>query len=69
MAELPLDAPPVTVADMVRCVNREVRLREKVYPVLVESGKMSQGKADREVQAMQETMNYLQKAAKAGVTP
>lgn len=41
-------------------VDRECRMRQRVYPRWVESGKMSQKNADKELQAMAEVGDLIQ---------
>jgi hypothetical protein len=41
-----------TAAEKLACVNREITMRRRVYPRWVESGKMSQAKADTEIGIM-----------------
>lgn len=41
-----------TVAEMIKCAKREVAQRQRVYPRLVERGKMTQKKADYEIKMM-----------------
>lgn len=40
------------------CIKRELNKRRYVYPKLVESGKMTQGKADDEINTMEEILNH-----------
>ena len=42
----------VSVAEMLACVDREIGLREKVYPRFVLSGKLTQVNANRELERM-----------------
>lgn len=51
--------PPVTVAEMVACVEREIAMRGRVYPRRVADGKMTQAKADAEVRAMRAVLATL----------
>jgi hypothetical protein len=57
----------ITMLDQIACVKREIAMRERVYPRWVESKKMSQQKADKEIETMRtvlitlETMNQQQK--------
>lgn len=48
-----LPPAPVTKTDKIRCLERELRQRAKVYPRLIETHRMRQEQADREVQVMQ----------------
>ena len=53
MSDLLTDAPaPITLADQIRCVERELGYRRKVYPHLVATKRMSQGAMEREVAVM-----------------
>ena len=55
------DAPPsVSLARQVECARREVRQRERVYPRLVQDGRMSQAKADEEIEAMRAIVRALE---------
>jgi hypothetical protein len=42
-----------TVQDKRECATREARLRRRVYPRWVQSGKMTQRQADREIAIME----------------
>jgi hypothetical protein len=46
------DMFPITKPDKLACLEREIKLRERVYPRWVGGGKMSQDKADREIAVM-----------------
>lgn len=39
----------ITNSDKLNCADREVRLRKRVYPHLVDQGKMSAGRAALEI--------------------
>jgi hypothetical protein len=54
---------PVTIFDEVECVEREVRLREQVYPRRVSQGKMTQAQATRELARMRAVLARLQRTA------
>jgi hypothetical protein len=49
----------VTVADQIRCVRREIAMRQNVYPKWVASGRMKQEDADKELAAMQAVHDSL----------
>lgn len=49
MGEHLLIAPDEQVA----CVERELRMRRRVYPRWVEAGRMTQAKADAEIRTME----------------
>jgi len=38
-----------TADDKLRCLQRELALRERVYPARVATGRMKQAEADREI--------------------
>jgi hypothetical protein len=46
------DLFPPTLDEMIDCVDRELRLRAIVYPRRVADKRLSQAKADREVELM-----------------
>ncbi len=43
---------PITAADKHLCAQRELRLRQRVYPARVREGKMAADQADREISIM-----------------
>jgi hypothetical protein len=43
----------ITTADKLACAERELALRKNVYPRWVEQGRMSAGRAAREIALMQ----------------
>lgn len=47
------------IDSMRRTALRELDKRRKFYPKWVQAGKMSQGKADFELQSMQEIVDYF----------
>lgn len=51
----------VCLADMLAEVTRELAQRERVYPRLVEAGKLSQADADRQMLCMRAVETYLSK--------
>jgi hypothetical protein len=46
------DLFPITKADKLACIEREIKMRETVYPRWVTESRMSQTKADRELEVM-----------------
>lgn len=52
MADL-FGAPPIEKRDKVRCLQRELDMRRRVYPRWVQTGKMLQVSADREIATME----------------
>jgi hypothetical protein len=49
----------ISYADQLACVVRELAMRRRVYPRWVESGKMTQAKADLEIRAMEAVAETL----------
>jgi len=49
----------VTHAEMIDCVRREIRLRERVYPRWVQQGKLTQKLADEELLRMRTVLGFL----------
>jgi hypothetical protein len=45
--------PAFTSAEKRECAERELKMRQRVYPRWVQSEKMTQAKADREIALMQ----------------
>lgn len=43
----------ITSADKLACVERELKMRRRVYPRWIEDGRMSAGKAAHEIAAME----------------
>jgi hypothetical protein len=54
---------PYTLAEQIKCVDREIAMRSVVYPGRVRAGKMSQAKADYELACMREVLRTLQRLA------
>jgi len=44
----------ITAADKLHCCERELRLRYRVYPRLIDKQKMTQRLADREIELMEQ---------------
>lgn len=42
----------ITTADKLACAERELKMRQSVYPRWIDAGKMSAGKATHEIEAM-----------------
>jgi hypothetical protein len=43
----------ITTADKLACAERELKMRKRVYPRWVEEGRMSLGKSEHEIAAME----------------
>lgn len=56
----PITEPiPVTIEDQVKCVEREISMREGAYPRFIAAHKMTQQTADREIAAMKAILRTL----------
>lgn len=51
----------IDLAAQIKCVEREIGMRERVYPRWVASKKMSQQKADAEIAAMNAVLATLKR--------
>lgn len=49
----------VSLEQQIACVERELGLRRKVYPVWIEKKKMKEDKATYEIDAMEAVLNTL----------
>jgi hypothetical protein len=49
----------VSLRDQVACVEREIALRERLYPRWVSDGRMTPGKADSEIAGMRAVLETL----------
>lgn len=59
------DQPGVSLRDQLRCVEREIALRQAVYPRWVRSGRMKADIAEREIAAMTAVLGTLRSAKEA----
>lgn len=50
----------------IRCVEREISMRQRVYPRYVAKGNMTQHQADNETSCMKAVLNTLKRVAEAG---
>lgn len=48
-----------SISEQIKCVEREIDMRKRVYPRLIISGKMTQGQADRELDLMKAVYQTL----------
>lgn len=48
-----MTAAPITPADKRACIERELRMRRRVYPRWVEAGRLTRQQADREIAVME----------------
>jgi len=52
----------ITVDDMVGELEREIVLRKRVYPKWVDAKKLSRSEADRRIELLEATVNYLKES-------
>ena len=50
-----------SIDDMIKCIEREIGMRMRVYPRWVEQNKMTQEKALNEINTMQAILEQLKK--------
>jgi hypothetical protein len=53
----------ITVKDKLKCVERELEYRKRVYPRLIAGHKMSQAVADRELRLMDSIVEDYRRSA------
>jgi hypothetical protein len=58
----------VSIEEQVTCAERELRMRERVYPRQVASGKMTDQLAERELRAMTAIVATLRRLRQAAPT-
>ena len=67
MNDLLTDAlPPVTLADQIKCIERELAMRDRVYPRWISSGKMKQAAAHEEIRRMEAVLDTLNRLKDEG---
>ena len=54
-----------TIDEQIDCVKREIGMRERVYPKWVQTRRLSQEQADRELGRMRAELNTLQNLKRA----
>jgi hypothetical protein len=54
-----------TLTELRECAEREIRLRRRVYPNRVDTGRMSQRDADRQIAMMEEIATKLRELEQA----
>ena len=54
-----MGALPIPIAAQIACIEREIAMRERVYPRWVNEGRMKQNKADAELAAMRAVLATL----------
>jgi hypothetical protein len=55
-----MSEPTISLADQIRCVRREIAMREAVYPRRVSIKKMKQETADHELAAMRAVLATIE---------
>lgn len=51
----------VTLEQQIECIERELRMREQVYPRRIEAGRMTRDQADRELLCMRAVLDTLRR--------
>ena len=59
----------VSIDEQVKCVEREIGMRVRVYPAWVQNGRMTQAKADHELKAMRAVLATLEAIQKERAHP
>lgn len=54
-----IDNRKINIDEMIKCIEREIGMRQKVYPKWVAMKKMSQEKADLEIRTMTAVLDQL----------
>lgn len=49
----------ITIDQQIKCVERELALRRRVYPAWVSKGRMKQADADREIETMEAVLKTV----------
>jgi hypothetical protein len=55
-----MDVPKFTFADFEACARRELKYRIRVYPRLVDEGRMNEARAQREIELMASIADYFE---------
>lgn len=50
----------IPLAEQIKCVKREIAMRERLYPQWVANGRLIQSKADTEIAAMKAVLATLE---------
>ena len=54
----------IPISEQIACVQREIKMRERVYSRWVENGRMTKKKADAELEAMRAVLDTVRQADK-----
>ena len=55
----------ISLSDQIKCVEREINMRRRIYPRRVINKTMTEGEKDREIATMQAVLNTLILAQRA----
>jgi hypothetical protein len=58
---------PVTVQDMLGCSQRELDMRERVYPNMVRAGRMTQAESDLELKIQRAIVEHFTSLHRGGM--
>jgi hypothetical protein len=61
------EAKGYDLEDIVACLDREVRMRKRIYPGRVRHHRMTQAAADREIAIMEQVLKTAQAALAANI--
>ena len=53
-------AEPLALEDLIKCAQRELAMRERVYPKRISEGRMKETTADHEINCMAAILHLLQ---------
>jgi len=55
----------ISLPEQIKCIEREIGYRKRVYPRLVDQGRMKLDQSDYQIAAMEAVLATLREAAKA----
>ena len=58
------DLLPPSIDDLIRCVERELMRRRRLYPARIKTHRLKPAEAEREIMLMREALGTLQRLAK-----
>ena len=63
------DLLPPSIDDLIRCVERELLRRRRLYPERIKTHRLKPAEAERELMLMREVLAILQRLAKPARSP
>jgi hypothetical protein len=64
-----MNSETISTAELIACVEREIKLRQQVYPNRVLTRRMRQKTADRQIAMMRQILEILREIEKAEMLP